>query len=80
MTSVPTHTATQAQERVEWYRRRWIVEDYHQGLKTGCHMEEREIRDYEGLRTLLGIIAPLPCACCNCVCFRVNVLTSWHGQ
>ncbi|GCE30384.1 IS4 family transposase [Dictyobacter alpinus] len=59
LSSIPTTTATQAQERVAWYRRRWIVEDYHQGLKTGCHMEEREIRDYEGLRTLLGIIAPI---------------------
>jgi hypothetical protein len=59
LTSVPTQTAAQAQERVGWYRRRWIVEDYHQGLKTGCHMEEREIRDYQGLQTLLGIIAPI---------------------
>lgn len=59
LSSVPTLTAEEAKERIEWYRARWIVEDYHQGLKTGCRMEEREIRDYEGLKTLLGIVAPV---------------------
>ncbi len=59
LSSVPTQTAEQAQERVEWYRARWMVEDYHQGLKTGCQIEQRHIQDYEGLRTLLGFLSPL---------------------
>ncbi len=59
LTSVPVHTVEQAWERVEWYRARWIVEDYHQGLKTGCHIEERQLQTYEGLRRLLGLLAPM---------------------
>ena len=59
LTSVPTHSVEEAWERVGWYRLRWTVEDYHQGLKTGCHLEQRQLQSYEGLRRLLGFIAPL---------------------
>jgi Transposase DNA-binding/Transposase DDE domain len=58
LTSLPVETVQQAWERVGWYRRRWIVEDYHQALKTGCRMEERQLESYEGLRCLLGLLAP----------------------
>jgi hypothetical protein len=58
LTSVPVQTVEQAWERVDWYRARWIVEDYHQGLKTGCRVEQRHLHSYEGLRRLLGLLAP----------------------
>lgn len=58
LTSLPVESVEQAWERVGWYRRRWIVEDYHQGLKTGCRMEERQLASYQGLRRLLGLLAP----------------------
>jgi hypothetical protein len=58
LTSVPTQTVEQAWERIDWYRARWIVEDYHQGLKTGCRVEQRQVQTYEGLRRLLGLLAP----------------------
>lgn len=59
LTSVPVQTVEQAWERVDWYRARWIVEDYHQCLKTGCHIEERQLQTYQGLRRLLGFLAPV---------------------
>jgi hypothetical protein len=59
LSSLPTQTQEQAEQRVEWYRTRWMVEDFHQGLKTGCRIEQRQIQDYEGLRTLLGLLAPM---------------------
>src|SRR5205807_3256036 len=58
LTSVLTQTLEQAWERVDWYRVRWIVEDYHQGLKTGCSIELRQLQSYEALRRLLGLLAP----------------------
>jgi hypothetical protein len=58
LTSVAVQTVEQAWERVDWYRARWIVEDYHQGLKTGCRVEQRQLQSYEGLRRLLGLLAP----------------------
>jgi Transposase DNA-binding/Transposase Tn5 dimerisation domain len=59
LTSVPVECEEQAWERVEWYEMRWIVEDYHQCLKTGCQLEARHMHTYEGLRTVLGFLAPL---------------------
>jgi hypothetical protein len=58
LTSVPTATLEQAWQRVDWYRARWIVEDYHQGLKTGCSIELRQLQSYEALRRLPGLLAP----------------------
>jgi hypothetical protein len=55
LTSVPVENEEQAWERVEWYEMRWIVEDYHQCLKTGCQIEARHMQTYEGLRTVLGV-------------------------
>lgn len=59
VTSVAVESLEQAWERVAWYRERWIVEDYHQCLKTGCQIEARQVQTYAGLRTLLGFLAPL---------------------
>ena len=59
VTSVPTTTLAQAWERVEWYRHRWLVEDYHQCLKSGCRIEERQLQTVDGLIRLLGLLSPL---------------------
>jgi Transposase DNA-binding/Transposase DDE domain len=59
VTSVPTTTLVQAWERVEWYRHRWLVEDYHQCLKSGCRIEERQLQSVDGLIRLLGLLSPL---------------------
>jgi len=59
LTSVPTTTLQQAWERVDWYRHRWLVEDYHQCLKSGCRMEERQLQTVDGLIRLLGLLSPL---------------------
>jgi hypothetical protein len=58
LSSVSTLSLEQAWERVDWYRARWIVEDYHQGLKTGCRIEQRQLQSYDSLRRLLGLLAP----------------------
>jgi len=59
LTSVPTFTLEQAWERASWYGHRWIVEDYHQCLKTGCRIEERQVQSAERLMRLLGLLSPM---------------------
>ena len=59
MASVPTSTLAQAWERVDWYQCRWLVEDYHQCLKSGCRIEERQLQTVDGLMRLLGLLSPL---------------------
>jgi hypothetical protein len=58
-TSVRVATAEDALERVEWYTTRWVVEDYHQCLKTGCAIEERDLETADRIQRLLGIMAPV---------------------
>lgn len=59
LTSLAVEGEEDAWERVQWYRMRWIVEDDHHCLKTGCQIEARQMQTYEGLRTVLGFLAPL---------------------
>src|SRR6266851_3303011 len=59
VTSVPTTTLEQAWERVDWYRHRWLVEDYHQCLKSGCRIEQRQLQTVDSLIRLLGLLSPL---------------------
>jgi Transposase DNA-binding/Transposase DDE domain len=56
-TTVPVTDAASALERIAWYRLRWVVEEYHKALKTGCALEQRQLRSAPGLRALLGFLA-----------------------
>jgi hypothetical protein len=59
LTSVETRTPEGAWERVRWYRCRWIAEEYHQCLKTGCRIEHRQVQTADRLMRLLGLLSPL---------------------
>lgn len=59
LTSVPTTTLEQAWERADGYGDRWLVEDYHPCLKSGCRIEQRQLQTVDGLMRLLGLLSPL---------------------
>jgi Transposase DNA-binding/Transposase Tn5 dimerisation domain len=59
LTSVPIETLAQAWERVGWYRCRWLVEDFHQCLKTGCQIEKHRLEEANSLLRLLAMLAPM---------------------
>jgi hypothetical protein len=59
LTSVPTETVAQAWEHAEWYGCRWVVEEYHQSLKTGCRIEARLMQTADRLVRLLGLLSPI---------------------
>jgi hypothetical protein len=42
---------------VGWYAHRWIIEEYHKCLKSGCRIEQRQIRSLEGFLALIGFSA-----------------------
>ncbi len=56
ITSVSTKTLRAAWERRDWYSCRSLSEDYHQCLKTGCRIEQRQLQTAEGLLRLLGML------------------------
>jgi hypothetical protein len=59
LTSVATQTVAQAWERVDWYRCRWLAEDFHQCLKTGCQIEQPRLEEATSLLRLLAILSPV---------------------
>jgi hypothetical protein len=55
LTSLPVETVEQAQEVVKWYSYRWLIERFHYVLKSGCKLEERQLRHEIRLERLLAV-------------------------
>jgi len=58
-TTVPVETDAEAWERVDWYTARWVIEDFHQGLKSGCGAEVTQLRDGAAIWRRVAILLPL---------------------
>ncbi len=43
-------------EQLEWYACRWVIEEYHKCLKTGCAIEARQLSTAAGLIRLMGFL------------------------
>jgi len=59
LTSRPVESIPDAHRTVASYTCRWLCEDYHQCLKTGCRIEDSQLDDGADLRRLLGFAIPL---------------------
>ena len=60
LTTVAVDTVDDAIERVAWYACRWGIEVWHRILKSGCHIEARQLATGERLQrclTLYSVIA-----------------------
>ena len=57
VTTVPVESLEDAQERIDWYTCRWIIEEYHRVLKTGLRIEDRQLQTAERLKRSLTIDA-----------------------
>jgi hypothetical protein len=55
VTSLPVATVEQAQQVVTWYTYRWLIERFHYVLKSGCKLEERQLREEQRLERLLAV-------------------------
>jgi hypothetical protein len=42
---------------VGWYERRWIVEEYHKGMKTGCKIESPQFTAEERLKPTIALLS-----------------------
>ena len=57
ITSLPVHSADQALMIIEWYEHRWLIEEYHKCLKTGCVIEQRQLTTAQALQSCIGFLA-----------------------
>ena len=55
--TIPVENVMDATKVSEWYAKRWIVEEYHKCLKTGCQLESSQLESRKGLENLLAVLA-----------------------
>ncbi len=55
-TRSPITTFKEALEIVTIYRHRWLIEEYHKCLKTGCQIEKVQLRTGDRLLVLFGML------------------------
>jgi hypothetical protein len=58
-TTEPVDTAEQVQAVVDFYRARWVIEEFFKALKTGCAYEQRQLESYPSLLCALAIFLPI---------------------
>ena len=56
ITDVPTTDAAGAERIIAWYEYRWVIEEYHKCLNTGCQVEARQLEEAERLKALIGML------------------------
>lgn len=57
LTNQKIETFEDAYEVVSWYESRWIVEEYHKGLKTGCKIESPQFTCEDRLKPAIALIS-----------------------
>jgi hypothetical protein len=57
LTNVPVNDLADANERIDWYKCRWIVEEYHKALKTGCQIEDLQFTTEDRLQPAIALIS-----------------------
>jgi hypothetical protein len=53
----PITSPAAALEVAGWYACRWLIEEYHKCLKSGCRVEQRQLQDAARLAPLVGVLS-----------------------
>jgi len=59
VTTEPVSTPEQVLGVVDYYRCRWMIEEYFKVLKTGCAYESRQLESLDTLLNFLAIVVPV---------------------
>jgi Transposase DNA-binding/Transposase DDE domain len=57
LTNVPVNSLEDANQRIGWYQCRWIIEEYHKALKTGCQIEDMQFTTEARLQPAIALIS-----------------------
>ena len=60
-TTEPVETPQDILRVVDWYRARWVIEEFNKALKTGCAFEARQLETQHALLNALALLAPIAC-------------------
>jgi hypothetical protein len=56
-TSLPVENFEDACRVIGYYEKRWLIEEWHKSLKTGCREEDRQIKAAERLEAMTGLLS-----------------------
>lgn len=57
LTTEPVYSFEDAWKVISWYENRWVVEEWHKALKTGCRLEARQLQSMERMLPLTGVLS-----------------------
>ena len=57
LTSLLVTDLTGAMDVIGSYEKRWLIEEWHKALKTGCGVERRQLHTSPGLEALTGVLS-----------------------
>ena len=57
LTSLPVKSFEDAWQIIEDYEHRWLIEEYHKVIKSGCSIEKHALRTADRLEPLIGLIS-----------------------
>lgn len=57
LTNEPVDTFEQACRVIRWYECRWIIEEYHKALKTGCGIENPQFATEQRLQPAIALLS-----------------------
>jgi hypothetical protein len=58
-TTEPIDTREQLFTVVDYYRSRWVIEEFFKALKSGCSIEKRQLESYHALSMALSMFIPI---------------------
>lgn len=56
-TSLPVDSFDDAWTAIRYYELRWLIEEYHKALKTGCRVEDRALHSTDRLEAMVGLMS-----------------------
>lgn len=57
LTNEPVTTCDDALRVVGWYETRWVIEEYHKAMKTGCRIEDMQFTAVERLQPAIALLS-----------------------
>jgi len=57
LTSLPVKSFDDAWLILGYYEKRWLIEEWHKALKTGCRVEHRQLKSKEGLERITALLS-----------------------
>ena len=57
LTNRPITSVKAAEELIDWYEKRWVIEEYHKAMKTGLDLEALQFTTREALEPTIAVLS-----------------------